>query len=360
MTTKNRGNSKGHLLAMSIVAAVLAGVLVFVSLHFDVIPHPFSRERTYIDSLVRIMFAIASVFFAGIVTVFAYSLIFFRRRPGDDGYGKPTRGNPQLELAWTLVPLAVVIGLSISGGIVLAAMDRPAEPAGSELQVKVLAFRFGWQFSYPQYGNATVYELEMPVNRRVHFLIQSKDVVHSFWVQDLGPKQDAVPGLTTELYVTPTKVGDYQVECSQLCGSGHTYMTAPVHVVSDSDFQAWVTKQPPPTTTLPRPTPSTPTPVPSTEVTVNLSAKNIAFSLATIQVSAGAMVTVNFDNQDASTPHNFAVYTDSSATKSIFVGKVISGPSKTVYTFMAPSTPGAYFFRCDVHPTIMTGTFVVE
>ena len=345
---------------MSLVAAAVAAVLVFVFLHFDFIPHPFSRERTYIDSLVRTMFAIASVFFAGIVTVFTYSLIFFRRRPGDDGFGKPSRGNTPLELAWTLVPLAVVIGLSISGGIVLAAMDKPGETSDNELQVQVLAFRFGWQFTYPQYGDVSAFELEMPVNRRVHFLIQSKDVVHSFWVQDLGPKQDAVPGMTTELYVTPTKVGDYQVECSQLCGYGHTYMTAPVHVVSDSDFQAWVTKQPPPATTPPQATTSTPTPVPSTEVTVNLSAKNIAFSLVTIQVSAGAMVMVNFDNQDASTPHNFAVYTDSSATKSIFVGKVISGPSRTVYTFMAPSTPGTYFFRCDVHPTIMTGTFVVK
>jgi plastocyanin len=69
---------------------------------------------------------------------------------------------------------------------------------------------------------------------------------------------------------------------------------------------------------------------------------------------------VNFDNQDSGIPHNFSVYTSSAATTSIFVGKIITGPSKTTYTFTAPTTPGNYFFRCDVHPTVMTGTFVVQ
>ncbi len=81
--------------------------------------------------------------------------------------------------------------------------------------------------------------------------------------------------------------------------------------------------------------------------------------MSTITVPAGASVTVNFDNQDSGIPHNFAAYTNSSATTPIFVGQVITGPATITYKFTAPSQPGNYFFRCDVHPTIMTGTFVV-
>jgi plastocyanin len=95
-------------------------------------------------------------------------------------------------------------------------------------------------------------------------------------------------------------------------------------------------------------------------VTIDLIAKNIAFDKSTITVPAGAQVTINFDNQDSGIPHNFSLYTDSSASTSIYIGDIITGPKTITYTFTAPSTPGNYFFRCDVHPTIMTGTFVVQ
>lgn len=95
-------------------------------------------------------------------------------------------------------------------------------------------------------------------------------------------------------------------------------------------------------------------------VIIYLMAKNIAFNKSTITVPAGANVTVYFDNQDSGTPHNFAVYDSPSASQTIFQGKIITGPAKATYTFTAPSQAGTYFFRCDVHPTQMTGQFVVE
>ncbi len=97
----------------------------------------------------------------------------------------------------------------------------------------------------------------------------------------------------------------------------------------------------------------------SNSAVVNIMAKNIAFNTSTITVPAGAQVTVNFDNQDSGIQHNVAFYTDSSATDTIYKGQITTGPNKTTYTFTAPSTPGTYFFRCDVHPTQMTGQFVV-
>jgi plastocyanin len=115
------------------------------------------------------------------------------------------------------------------------------------------------------------------------------------------------------------------------------------------------------TTSTPSSTPTVSSPVGTgNSVTIGLTAKNIAFDKSTITVPAGAQVTINFDNQDSGIPHNFALYTDSSAKTSIFVGGKITGPKTTTYTFTAPATPGNYFFRCDVHPTQMKGTFVVQ
>ena len=95
-------------------------------------------------------------------------------------------------------------------------------------------------------------------------------------------------------------------------------------------------------------------------VTIGLVAKNIRFNVSSITVPAGSNVIINFNNQDNGVPHNFAVYTNSSATSTIFRGPIITGPNMTTYTFTAPTTPGTYFFRCDTHPTIMYGQFIVS
>jgi plastocyanin len=93
-------------------------------------------------------------------------------------------------------------------------------------------------------------------------------------------------------------------------------------------------------------------------VTVNISALNYRFDKSNITVPSGANVTMVFDNKEA-IPHNVAIYTTSAATEVIFKGEVITGPKTISYNFIAPTAPGDYFFRCDVHPTVMTGTFTV-
>jgi plastocyanin len=95
-------------------------------------------------------------------------------------------------------------------------------------------------------------------------------------------------------------------------------------------------------------------------VSFGLIAKNIAFNTSTIMVPAGANVIISFDNQDQGIPHNFAVYQSSAAKNAIFTGKIVTGPAKATYTFTAPSTPGTYYFQCNVHPTQMNGQFIVE
>jgi plastocyanin len=107
---------------------------------------------------------------------------------------------------------------------------------------------------------------------------------------------------------------------------------------------------------------STTTPTPpavGTTVPVTLTSQNIAFDKNTISVPAGSTVVMTFVNNDAGVPHNFALYTDSSASQKLFAGDFVTGVKTVTYTFTAPSKPGNYFFRCDVHPTVMYGTFVV-
>ena len=116
----------------------------------------------------------------------------------------------------------------------------------------------------------------------------------------------------------------------------------------------------PPPATLATPPPATPASATNQTATVDLAAQNIKFDKSTITVPAGANVTVNFNNMDSGIPHNFAVYTNSSATEKIFVGEIITGPVTTTYNFTAPEKPGTYFFRCDVHPEQMRGDFVVQ
>ncbi len=92
---------------------------------------------------------------------------------------------------------------------------------------------------------------------------------------------------------------------------------------------------------------------------ITLTAQNMKFDKSTITVPAGSAVTITFTNNESGVPHNFALYTDASAATAIFRGTIVTGPGTTKYTFTAPSTPGTYFFRCDVHPTQMTGQFIV-
>jgi plastocyanin len=108
--------------------------------------------------------------------------------------------------------------------------------------------------------------------------------------------------------------------------------------------------------------PSEPQGVPPSadSVTIELTAENKAFDLKSITVPAGAKVTINFHNKDTFLPHNFALNTDSTAQRSIFIGDIILVKKHITYEFTAPSQPGTYFFRCDVHPKMMYGDFIVE
>ncbi len=101
------------------------------------------------------------------------------------------------------------------------------------------------------------------------------------------------------------------------------------------------------------------TPSGNKSIVIGLAARQMQFNATTITVPAGSNVTIDFDNQDSGVNHNFALYDNQDATNYIYIGKIITGPAKATYVFTAPTKPGTYFFRCDVHPRTMTGNFIV-
>lgn len=146
----------------------------------------------------------------------------------------------------------------------------------------------------------------------------------------------------------PMQATDNIVNCPVVNGGTATITPAATATATPTTTTPAVTTSPPATTTT----------AAGQAVTIDLTAEGFAFDKSIITVPAGASVTILFTNMD-NAPHNFALYTDSSAQTSIFVGRIITNSTAT-YTFTAPSTPGNYFFRCDVHPTMMTGTFIVQ
>ncbi|OGO61271.1 MAG: cytochrome c oxidase subunit II [Chloroflexi bacterium RBG_19FT_COMBO_47_9] len=220
-----------------IVVLFVIGLLVLNTKRL--LPPEASLQAGPIDRLFSLHFIVIAFLFALIVGILTYSVIFFRRKKGELGEGVYFKQNSKLEIAWTVIPLVVVISFAVIGSDVLAQTQR-IDP--NALQVRVVGQQWSWRFEYPEYG-ITSTELVLPVDQQVLFALTSSDVIHSFWVPEFRVKQDALPGMERELRVTPSEIGDYTLMCAELCGKDHAYMNAPVYVKSEGDFNAWVAEQ---------------------------------------------------------------------------------------------------------------------
>ena len=224
-----------------VAIGIVAGILVtLVAVLIPWLPASASEEMDRITFTYWFTTVICIGIFALVTAVIVYSLIAFRAQPEDDSDGPPIHGHTGLEIAWTAVPAVLVIAIGIVTAIVLS---QNANAGSNALQVKVFAQQFAWRFEYPQQGGVKSYELVLPVDRSVEFEMTAADVIHSFWIPEMGQKQDVVPGIETTLVVTPTKVGHYSLICTELCGLGHSTMRAPVQVLSQADWSAWIDEQ---------------------------------------------------------------------------------------------------------------------
>jgi cytochrome c oxidase subunit 2 len=231
-----------HFVIVGILVFVVA-ILIYIGLDSaGLMPAEASAQAVEIDWMWNLEVVAMAFLFALIVVPMAYSLIVFRRRKGDTTDAEHMEGNTRLEIAWTIVPLFIVLAYAYLGAVNLAEVNREDPNA---MVVKVTGLQWSWTFEYPPVNGLAVVsdELHVPVGKQVLLRMTSNDVIHSFWVPEFRVKQDVVPGRITELRVTPTLEGNYKVRCAELCGTSHYSMEKPVVVSSQGQFDAWMTEQ---------------------------------------------------------------------------------------------------------------------
>jgi cytochrome c oxidase subunit 2 len=206
----------------------------------QILPVVASREAEIEDAAFVLLTVLSVPVLMFVVVGLAYSAIRFRAN-GEEDDGPPIHGHRGFQAIWLVVSFALVIGLFVYGALGLVDIRGAQE---SEFQVQVQAEQWAWKFEYP--SGVVAKELHIPVGERVHLVVTSKDVIHSFWVPAFGIKQDAVPGRPTQIYVTATVAGTYPGLCAELCGSGHTGMHLTVVVSERAELDAWLSDQPGP------------------------------------------------------------------------------------------------------------------
>ncbi|MBK8616235.1 MAG: cytochrome c oxidase subunit II [Anaerolineales bacterium] len=228
-----------HFVIVGILVIVTA-ILTYVGLDsVGLLPVEASAQAVSIDWLWNWQVVAISFLFSLIVVPMAYSLVVFRRRKGDTTDAEHIEGNTTLEIAWTVVPLIIVVIFAYMGAYSLGEIKRVDPDA---VVIKVKAQQFQWTFEYPEYGIIST-ELHLPVNQQVVLKMEAVDVIHSFWVPEFRIKQDVVPGRVTEYRVTPNLVGLYKVRCAELCGSGHAVMEGLVVVSEEANYEKWLAEQ---------------------------------------------------------------------------------------------------------------------
>jgi cytochrome c oxidase subunit 2 len=201
--------------------------------------YPASTNASTISNLFYFIFWVAVVVFVIVEAMLLYSVIRFRRK-SDNELPTQVHGNTKLEIAWTLAPavvLAVVFVLTYQTLTAMADVPRDA------LQVKVTGHQWWWEVEYPSLGVLTANEIHIPLTQPSRFALESKDVIHSFWIPELNGKTDLVPGHTNVTWIQPMKTGTYHAQCAEFCGTSHADMRFQVVVESKADFDAWVNRQ---------------------------------------------------------------------------------------------------------------------
>jgi len=225
-------------LKLALASLAVGAVVSVLMLQVDWMGDAAASAAGPIDTLMNWMIVISSFVFAIVCVFLGYALWKWRVKPGDEGDGLPIHGNTKLEVIWTLIPTIIVLFAAGYAWVVLVDVEREDD---DPLVVNVYSQQFAWTFGYPQEGNKwSEGEFRVPVGRQVKFNMHAQDVIHSFWVPEWRLKQDNVPGMTTDIVVTPDKVGTYQLICTELCGAGHTTMRAVVVVEPEEKFNKWV------------------------------------------------------------------------------------------------------------------------
>lgn len=208
-----------------------------------------SVNRAVIDDLNEQLLYVALPLTLFVELTLVYAV--YRFRDNDDP--KPTVDDPALEITWTAATGVILVFVGVSAFFVLSnpyltpAAAGAADPddggGADEVEIEVLAYQWGWEFSYPEAGVTTRSRLVIPVDTDVRFVLSSSDVIHSLYVPKLGIKEDIFPGHESVARTHATATGEYRLYCAELCGAGHTRMHATVDVRNGSAYRSWLERQ---------------------------------------------------------------------------------------------------------------------
>ncbi len=290
-----------------LIGIVLTLISLWYGQNHGLLPTAASDEAVLVDGLFNTMMTVSIGLFLLVEGILIVAAFRFRQRPGDNTDAEPVFGNVPLEILWTAIPAIVVLGISVysfdvynsigglsphdmhdtpmtesavsmPGAAIAATLsDSPIDPATAsvrnddqipqkqnapgtgvvaptigpspnrqgkppEFLVNVTGMQYAWIFTYPETGVVSS-ELHVPVGREVLVNMSANDVIHAFWVPEFRLKQDAIPGMQTEIRFTPNRVGEYPLICAELCGPYHGAMRTKVIVDTLEAFDSWMTEQ---------------------------------------------------------------------------------------------------------------------
>jgi cytochrome c oxidase subunit II len=212
------------------------------------VPNIFKSESTPADSIYRLsifVLIITALIFAVVFSLLVYAIAKYRRRGEDDGR-EPAQvyGSNQMELAWTVVPILIVLVLFLATARVIQSV-QDAIPPSNAVQVVAIGHQYWWEFRYPALGVVTANELHVPLSDRArptptYIKLMSADTDHSFWIPQLAGKTDLIPNRINSLWIDPHATGMYVGQCAQYCGTQHAKMLLRVYVDTPEQFANWV------------------------------------------------------------------------------------------------------------------------
>ena len=252
------------------VILIIGGV--WIGQNVNLLPLDASVNAPIYDELFKVLFSIGTILFIGILGLVLFSLIKFRKKPGEEGDGIALEGNISLEIFWTAIPAIVILFVGIYsydiydrmggmqtlhssqhshenmspnkkvwGGIGSSSTSSNNKNFVDPLNIEVTAQQFAFLFHYPK-GDILSGELHVPSGQTISLTMESKDVIHAFWVPEFRLKQDIIPGQPTLLNFTPTKEGRYPIICAELCGPYHGGMRSTVVVENPDNYLDWFNK----------------------------------------------------------------------------------------------------------------------
>src|ERR1700731_4576068 len=211
---------------------------------------PVSTPAKSIFGLSMFVLAVTAAIFVVVFPLLAYSVVKFRKRANDDGREPPqVYGSNQVEIAWTVIPVLVVLTLLAATARVIADVQNAARSANA-IEVTAIGHQFWWEFRYPALGVATANELHIPVSDGNHttptptfITLLSAGTDHSFKGPRLAGKTDLIPNHPNSMWIDPHETGVYLGQCAQYCGTQHAKMLLRVYVQSREDFESWIREQ---------------------------------------------------------------------------------------------------------------------